>query len=179
MHENIQVWKEILNRKHYSDKMVILILNKYDIFQQKICQYGINLDVCFTNHKDWIPPKKQWNINDNYYPIISNSHSLIRNYMKLKKINVFIPDMIIVEIAKFYDFKNDFRFFNNEKSKKCIDKSIQFIKDVYLSYNNDKSRMIPIHITCATDKDNINNIFYCIQYDILTKNVIKSGFYPD
>jgi len=49
MTESLRVFKEIINNKWFRDTSIVLFLNKFDIFEEKIQK--VDLNVCFPDYK--------------------------------------------------------------------------------------------------------------------------------
>ena len=55
------------------------------------------------------------------------------------------------------------------------DNCIEYIKKQFESKNSNKNKQIYIHVTCATDKDNIRKIFNDVQHIIVKTSLVRSG----
>jgi len=56
-----------------------------------------------------------------------------------------------------------------------FDKATEFIKNLFISQNENTKKHIYSHITCATDKENINIVFNAVKDIILHKLLDESG----
>jgi len=64
MHESINLFREIVNLKHFTQTDMIMFLNKNDLFIDELMK-GASLSVCFNNDK-WNGPN--WDKNNDYNP---------------------------------------------------------------------------------------------------------------
>ena len=62
--------------------------------------------------------------------------------------------------------------YDEQRFEKCYETAIQFITDVYLSKNQNKCRRIYCHVTDATDRDQIEKVFWDVQ-DILIRSNLR------
>lgn len=67
-----------------------------------------------------------------------------------------------------------FRDYPGPKGSK--DDAIQYIRDYYLAQNkHPKEKQVFCHVTCATDKDNIQTVFKDVQHVIITTSLKKAA----
>ena len=53
---------------------------------------------------------------------------------------------------------------------------VEFIRDQFLNKNeNKKSRQIYSHITCATDRDNVERVFNDVQHIVVNASLQRGG----
>ena len=86
--------------------------------------------------------------------IFLNKKDLFAEKIKKVDLNVAFPD---------YDGGLDY------------DKGAEFLTNKFVSQNENSSKQIYVHITCATDTDNIRVVFKAVQELVLQKAVASSG----
>lgn len=68
--------------------------------------------------------------------------------------------------------KTDLKVCFEEYQDGCdYDKALKFIQTAFLSLNREEGKTVYSHFTCATDTDNIKNVFDNVK-DIILKNQI-------
>ena len=60
--------------------------------------------------------------------------------------------------------------------EECVEAAEAYIKNLYLSLNNRKAQLY-VHITNATNTENINKIMTSVRDMVLRENLQKTGFY--
>lgn len=73
MLESVNLYEKIVNSKYFSKKPIILILNKNDIFREKLEKDKIPLSTCFSKNGHW-PKENEYFMDENNN---NNSNSLI------------------------------------------------------------------------------------------------------
>jgi len=53
---------------------------------------------------------------------------------------------------------------------------LEFITNIYLSYNHNKTKRIFVHVTDATDRDQIERVFWDVQDIVIRSNLKRGGF---
>ena len=159
IHESILVFNYVVNHKHFHDSNIILLFTGKDLFRERL-KKGYNLDISFTDKEYWNDDQIQWNVKDNYAPNNSNQlnsykandavYGYIREYW-----DTFIPKDIIHIIGSYYE---------NTMFEECYNKSIQFIKNIYLSKSQNKIKHIYTYVINALDTNQVRDTFQ----DIIT-----------
>jgi len=60
--------------------------------------------------------------------------------------------------------------------KEASDDALKFIIQKYTSCNKSPTRQLYTHITCATDKNNVERVFNDIQHILVESNLDVGGF---
>ena len=82
-----------------------------------------------------------------------------------------------------WDEKNDYHPMSSlkddqgdrERFNECYDTALEFIKNIYLSRNRNPYKKIYCYTTISTDRDNIEKVFWDIQYLVTSTNLKKSS----
>jgi len=53
--------------------------------------------------------------------------------------------------------------------------ALDFVKMVFQARNHSKDKNVYIHVTCATDKDNVERVFNDVQHSIINSALYKGG----
>eukprot|EP00004_Rigifila_ramosa_P006870 TRINITY_DN177_c0_g1_i2.p1 TRINITY_DN177_c0_g1~~TRINITY_DN177_c0_g1_i2.p1 ORF type:complete len:369 (+),score=102.13 TRINITY_DN177_c0_g1_i2:125-1108(+) len=85
----------------------------------------------------------------------------------LNKRDLFQEKLQVSPLSKYF---SDFTGGTN------YDLACQFITDLFLERKSDTNKGVYVHITCATDKQNIQFVFKAIQDIILSGNLGSAGF---
>ena len=65
---------------------------------------------------------------------------------------------------------------DNQLFEKCYKANLDFITEIYLSYNQNKGKRIFVHVTDATDRDQIERVFWDVQDIVIRSNLKRGGF---
>jgi len=85
------------------------------------------------------------------------------------------PDFWNAELKEKYDFNKDSENINDPHHFEiCFDTALGFIEQRYLQRNDSKSRQVYTHITCATDKNSVDKVFWDIQ-DIIIRSGLRNN----
>jgi len=57
----------------------------------------------------------------------------------------------------------------------CYSAAIKFIQDAFISVNNNQNRVIFCHVTCATDQDTVQKVFWDVQNIVIRANLRRGG----
>merc|ERR1712154_753999 len=79
------------------------------------------------------------------------------------------------------DNHNDYKSTNDEEIdnnlfSKCYKSALDFITNIYLSYNKNINKRIFVHVTDATDRDQIEKVFWDVQDIVIRSNLKRGGF---
>jgi len=152
MLESLALFDEIINTKWFKSTEIILFLNKKDLFAELIRE-GVSLSVCFHAKHGWHEKEWQWldNENPNDYATYSVNQPMVDHD----------------EAAQ-----------NQQHSvfEKCYKAALEFITDVYLSRNRNKNKRVFVHVTDATDRDQIEKVFWDVQEIVVRSNLKRNGF---
>ena len=114
------------------------------------------------------------NINDNNVSTIdTNDDDNIKYYKMYNDINKFSTHAWKGESWNGTDFKYDKNKTVNENNiifEKCYLESLEFIKKLFLKQHKDTNNTVHVHVTTATNKDNIYKTFEEIQKIIIYNN---------
>ena len=149
MHESIELFDEICNSKWFRKTEMILFLNKDDLYREML-RDGYSLRSCF--HIDYGWEGEQWDPNNP--EIVENNNN----------------DYDIVDYEKKDDIQKDNEFFEF-----CYEQSIQFIQDQYVHRNKNPHKLVFVHVTTATNRDNIEKVFWDVQNMIIRSNLKRGG----
>eukprot|EP00484_Ammonia_sp_Unknown_P019325 CAMPEP_0197038034 /NCGR_PEP_ID=MMETSP1384-20130603/15085_1 /TAXON_ID=29189 /ORGANISM="Ammonia sp." /LENGTH=402 /DNA_ID=CAMNT_0042468427 /DNA_START=15 /DNA_END=1223 /DNA_ORIENTATION=- len=140
MHESIELFDEICNSKWFRNTEMILFLNKEDLFREMLRE-GHSLKQCFHVEQGW--KGDQWDAaNPDHH-----------------------DEWEVVEYEKKDDIQSD-----NEHFDFCCRQCIAFIRQQYKVRNKNLNKLVFIHVTTATNRDNIEKVFWDVQ-----NMVIRSG----
>lgn len=110
MEESLELFQEICNSKWFTKTAMILFLNKYDLFKEKITQVDLNI--------------------------------------------------------LFEDYHGG----RDEKA------AVEFIQDKFTTLNKNANKKIFVHITCATDTEQVKVVFDAAKEIIISQNLERLGF---
>jgi len=57
----------------------------------------------------------------------------------------------------------------------CYQAAIKFIQDAFISVNQYQNRVIFCHVTCATDQDTVQKVFWDVQNIVIRSNLRRGG----
>jgi len=57
----------------------------------------------------------------------------------------------------------------------CHQAAIKFIQDAFMEVNNNQSRVIFCHVTCATDQETVQKVFWDVQNIVIRSNLRRGG----
>jgi len=145
LHEAIELFKEICNSKWFRKSEMILFLNKDDLFQEKL-RAGISLSECFSREKGWLAPSECWDPSSNADHADYDPNGNAANEVEDKQI------------------------FDN-----CHNAAIKFIQNAFMEVNQNQSRVIFCHVTCATDQETVQKVFWDVQNIVIRSNLRRGG----
>eukprot|EP01083_Nonionella_stella_P288037 980378_1 len=73
-----------------------------------------------------------------------------------------------------YEKKDDIQK-DNELFEFCYNKSIDFITEQYVKRNGNPHKLVFVHVTTATNRDNIEKVFWDVQNMIIRSNLKRGG----
>ena len=149
MHESIELFDEICNSKWFRKTEMILFLNKNDLYREMLRE-GYSLKNCFHLNYGW--EGDQWDPDD---PKAIENNEVVNE---------------IIDYEKKDDIQKDNEFFEY-----CYDKSIIFIQDQYVNRNKNMGKLVFVHVTTATNRDNIEKVFWDVQNMIIRSNLKRGG----
>jgi len=124
---------------------MILFLNKDDLFQEKL-RAGISLSECFSRGKGWLAPQQEWDPQHDYIPSKGPSNGNEEEDI------------------------NDKQNFDN-----CHNAAIKFIQNAFMEVNANPNRVIFCHVTCATDQETVQKVFWDVQNIVIRSNLRRGG----
>ena len=57
----------------------------------------------------------------------------------------------------------------------CYEAAIKFIQDVFIARNQIENRVVFCHVTCATDRDTVDKVFWDVQNIVIRSNLRRGG----
>jgi len=139
MEDSIKLFHEQINSHWFEKAVVFLVLNKSDIFKEKIKK--ISLSQCFNKSKN------KNNDNNENANNTDKDDSLEMEYSHYNN------------IPFNYEYNEDL-LWNNLNDDEKYNKNLEFIKEVYLAQNvTYRDRKIHVYVTCAYDKDGMKGTF--------------------
>ena len=160
MIDSLDLFKEICNLQWFVTTPIILFLNKKDLFEKKI--HIIPLSVCFTDYNK-LPPNSNNGQNGT-----GSGHS---NGSKDKLLDSSSEQ----ETHDIEQGVNEHLLYDELKNQYMID-ARNFIKTKFTEFNqNSKQRQIYTHITCATDKSNVQNVFNDVQQIVVSAGLERNN----
>lgn len=57
----------------------------------------------------------------------------------------------------------------------CYDAAVSFIQNAFMNVNNYPNRVIFCHVTCATDQDTVQQVFWDVQNIVIRSNLRRGG----
>jgi len=151
MHESISLFNEICNSKWFRKTAMILFLNKSDLFREKLMEC-LNIDKCFNNQQQ----KGGINsINGNGWDGEEYHGPCYKESDKLNNSNI----------------NQDQQYFEH-----CYKSQVDFIAKLYYDQRQNEDKKIFTHITNATDRTNVEKVFWDCQNIVIRKNLSTGGF---
>jgi len=163
MHESVDLFASLCSSKWFRTIPMILFLNKDDLFREAL-RDGISLSCCFSAEANW--DGDSWRGSD-YIPVTSKSGDEVEaNYNDTE--------------AQIFDA--------------CYKQALEFIKDQYIKCgaryqlsrdDGDEDqilssprlrRKIFAHVTNATDRNNIEKVFWDCQNIAVRGNLLSGGY---
>jgi hypothetical protein len=175
MHESIELFEDLLTSKFFKNTEMILFLNKDDLFKQQL-RDEISLSTCF--YDGWRPQGPVWKGN-NYKKIINDeSKDMIHFGECYEEARKFITDV-------YTNYRPNIANNNNNVFNNTYD-NFHNISDSNNSLNNNNNsdenngqfptnKHIYVHVTCATDRDNVDKVFWDVQNMIIRLNLGRGG----
>mmetsp|Transcript_12752 Transcript_12752/g.11353 ORF Transcript_12752/g.11353 Transcript_12752/m.11353 type:complete len:414 (+) Transcript_12752:96-1337(+) len=167
MIDSLDLFKEICNLQWFVTTPIILFLNKKDLFEKKI--HIIALSVCFSDFTQQ-PPNSAGSNNNNL------QNGAIMNGSKDNLINSSSEqEEDHMDQTQHINTENTNLLYDDVKNKYMID-ARNFIKKKFVAFNeNSKTRQIYVHITCATDKNNVQNVFNDVQQIVVSAGLERNN----
>ncbi len=172
MRMSIDYFKRIINMKWFKRTYIILFLNKNDIFIEKL-QSAQSLSICFGD--EWKGPDF---INNTKMQFIISY--IVRNIeLSLVTFNCYIPMDIINVITSYSVFASIYE--ECRYSDYCYQKALEFIVEKYYECKSETSytwqrKQIYRHITNATNRNNIEKVFWDTQNILVRRSLQCGGF---
>jgi len=64
---------------------------------------------------------------------------------------------------------------DSQRFNECHTAAIKFIQDAFMEVNNNQSRVIFCHVTCATDQETVQKVFWDVQNIVIRSNLRRGG----
>jgi len=64
---------------------------------------------------------------------------------------------------------------NKKNFDECYGQAIKFIQDAFIQVNQYQNRVIFCHVTCATDQDTVQKVFWDVQNIVIRANLRRGG----
>eukprot|EP01084_Bolivina_argentea_P125599 222511_1 len=146
MHESIELFEEICNLKHFKRSEMMLFLNKNDLFCEML-RNGYSLRECFHSENGWYGD--QWDTDFVY-----------DNKSKYDAIDYQQKEGVLEDLQHF-EF--------------CYEQNVRFIQDQYVQRNRNPKKVVFVHITTATNRDNVARIMWDVQNIIIRSNLQRGS----
>jgi len=152
MHESLELFHEIVNAKWFRKTAVVLFLNKNDIFEQRLKE-GLTLDIAFG--EGWKGRLKKGITLDMKF----GEDWKGPNYQDERGVD-----------------ENGTPYSDAGWLKKCSEEGAKFIGKKYRDMNTKyPQKKIFQHVTTATDRNNVEKVFWDVQNIIISKNLTGAG----
>ena len=79
------------------------------------------------------------------------------------------------DIAKPEGAGDDWEPLTDAEATAARDAALEFIQEIFLEKDEVPNRRIYKHVTCATNADNVKDVFWDVQNIVIKANLIKSG----
>ena len=155
MQESLNLFDEIINSRWFKRTSLILFLNKADLFRIKIEKK--DLRVCFPEYTGGP------NFKDGMYKLF-----VLVCFFAILRIsnmrNIYISIYIYIYILQ-----------------SLYNKGVEFIRTQFMDKNNNNTnsdmlqRQIYSHVTCATDRDNVERVFNDVQHIVVNSSLQRGG----
>mmetsp|Transcript_27386 Transcript_27386/g.43333 ORF Transcript_27386/g.43333 Transcript_27386/m.43333 type:complete len:448 (+) Transcript_27386:136-1479(+) len=150
MHDSLELFKEICNLQWFVTTPIILFLNKKDLFEKKI--HIIPLSTCFAEYTRKPVASHHMDCdspsNPDAEPEAEDGHTTDEHAN------------LVNEKEMRDDYETDAR---------------NYIKQKFVANNSWPQRPIYTHITCATDKDNVLNVFNDVQQIVVANGLQRNN----
>ena len=162
MHAALNYFDQICNSRWFKHTMMIIFLNKEDLFRKSCIEYGISLRQCFddlpSDFPEYSNPKLPLTV-----PWIARQFTSRNGH--------FIPVDIIQLIQAFVRVEN-----SKELSYYCYDEWADYIKKQFEDRNTrPHEKRIYTHLTCAVDKRNMQWVFKDVHRIVLRSFLMQVG----
>eukprot|EP00485_Elphidium_margaritaceum_P007579 CAMPEP_0202695126 /NCGR_PEP_ID=MMETSP1385-20130828/8796_1 /ASSEMBLY_ACC=CAM_ASM_000861 /TAXON_ID=933848 /ORGANISM="Elphidium margaritaceum" /LENGTH=413 /DNA_ID=CAMNT_0049351095 /DNA_START=29 /DNA_END=1270 /DNA_ORIENTATION=+ len=149
MHESIKLFGKTCNDKHFENTEMILFLNKNDLFFDRLRE-GTSLRMCFHtdagwNGDQWDADKREQNDPKGEYEVVDYAP----------------PEIPTEEDNNFFQY--------------CYQQSLAFIEYQYTKVNANEEKMIYVHVTTATNEENVSKVFWDVQNMVIRNNLRRGG----
>lgn len=148
LEEALKVFNQIWNNRYLYHVSIILFLNKYDKFTDKIVDENLKLEDYFPAYKDYKCPEE---INTNFY-VPSENEEVTR--------------------AKMFILEEFINITRNSEAKPIRKRQSTGSAGTGLE---DYSKFCMPYFTCAVDTENIRRVFKSCRSILRKENIIKSG----
>jgi len=64
---------------------------------------------------------------------------------------------------------------DSQRFNECHSAAIKFIQDAFMAVNNNQHRVIFCHVTCATDQETVQKVFWDVQNIVIRSNLRRGG----
>jgi len=160
MHESIQLFEEICNSKWFRQTEIILFLNKDDLFREMLRE-GYSLKKCFHIKSGW--EGEQWDPEAYAEQFESGDE---KQFMGMGG----DYEYECVDYVRCEDTARD-----NEVFEVCYKNAIKFVQRQYVKKNKNTAKLVFVHVTTATNRDNVEKVFWDVQNMIIRSNLKRGG----
>jgi len=168
LHESVKLFGEMCNLEWFTKTAMILFLNKDDLFREKI-RNGISLKHCFDKNNGWFGDEytgneyksnENSNNDDKYFKYC---YETALNFIKSQYTKASRPLLNNMDMNLF---SNNIIKITNESNNNNI---------ILNRSQSEQERKIFIHVVTATDKNNVEKVFWDTQNIIVRKNLFEGG----
>ena len=149
MYESLNVFEKCVNMKYFDKSALILILNKDDLFREKL-KNNIPLSVCFSEEAGWPYQDEYWIDNENETTKTNTDTNLTDNNNN-----------------NTTAMNEDFEIYH----RKCTD----FIFGLFSKRIHTNRKQIWRHVTNATQNTIVEKVFVHVQTILIHNNMASSG----
>uniref|UniRef100_A0A7S0THK9 Uncharacterized protein n=1 Tax=Elphidium margaritaceum TaxID=933848 RepID=A0A7S0THK9_9EUKA len=153
MHESIRLFATICNEKHFEKTEMILFLNKNDLFRDRLSE-GTTLRSCFHQTAGW--DGEQWD---------KDTKDPTAEY----EVMDYVPNATGAS-NDAAGAQEDSELFEQSYAH-----SVSFIQRQYSMVKENTAKLLYVHVTTATNKENVSKVFWDVQNMIIRKNLLRGG----
>jgi len=169
MQDSLQLFKEICALQWFVKTPVILFLNKRDLFEAKI--HLIPLSVCFEEFAQAPPNAQNVSVSEQKEQNMENAQNSTQQPMLTQ------PMLATANTAESEGGSSKEREQSpllTPQQAEYMKASMDFIRQKFLAMSgrrtrNDAERAVYIHITTATNKDNVTKVFSDVQQIVVSR----------
>ena len=153
--EALTVFNQIWNNRYLYHVSIILFLNKFDIFSNKILNEKVRLEEYFPAYRDYRCPEQ----HKQNFLVPDEKEEVTRAKM-------FVLEEFVSITRKSISF-----------AKQNSNSTTESARSIDTCGEEEYSRFCMPYFTCAVDTENIRRVFKSCRSILRKENMIKSGFY--